>query len=44
MFFGTNFDFLDLQIAHVDFTKYFLFFVTNPFEFKYLVGFWHLRE
>ena len=29
-FFDINFDFLDLQIAHVDLTIYFLFIVTNP--------------
>ena len=33
-FFETNLLFLDLQIVHIDLTIYFLFFVTNPFEFK----------
>ena len=31
-----NFDFLDLQILHRDLTKYFLFFVRNPFELIFL--------
>ena len=35
--FETNFDFLDLQTAHVDLTIYFLFDVINPFKFKSLV-------
>ena len=43
-FFETNFDFLDLQIVHIDLTIYFLFLVINPFEFKSLVGFLHLRQ
>ena len=34
--FDTNFDFLDLQILHIDLTIYFLFLVINPFEFKSL--------
>ena len=43
-FFETNFDFLDLQIAHIDLTIYFLFLVINPFEFKSLVGFLHFKQ
>ena len=31
----TNLVFLDLQISHKDLTKYFLFFVTNPFELNF---------
>ena len=42
--FDTNFDFLNLQISHTDLTKYFLFFVTNPFEFQFLTCFLHLRQ
>ena len=39
--FDMNLDFLPLQMLHEDLTKYFLFFVTNPFEFKFLVCFLH---
>ena len=42
--FDTSFDFLDLKIEHVDLTNYFLFLVINPSEFKFLVGFLHLRQ
>ena len=43
-FFEINFDFLDLQIAHVDLTIYFLFLVINPFEFKSLVCLLHFKQ
>ena len=38
--FDINLLFLDLQIAHIDLTIYFLFLVINPFEFKSLVAFY----
>ena len=41
--FDINLLFLDLQIAHIDLTIYFLFLVINPFEFKSLVVFLHFK-
>ena len=39
-----NFDFLDRHILHEDLTKYFLFFVTNPFRSIFFVFRLHLRQ
>ena len=43
-FFDMNLDFLPLQILHIDFNIYLLFFVMKASTFKSLVSFLHFKQ